>query len=98
MSLKAFGWIQNTLEGDEQVSPYAVQAGYLKGGGNTVEVHVELVRDPLASFHASEFIGLHCELASTVIQLLHVFQIRVILETVTIFLQFQFLSVPPPPM
>ena len=66
----AFGWIQNTLEGNEQVSSYTVQTGYAKGRGNTVDVRVELVQDPQASFHASEFIGLHCEFAFTQSQLL----------------------------
>ena len=96
----AFGWIQNTLEGDEQANPHTVQAGYSKGGGTTVSVHVELVQDPQASFHASEFIGLHCELVSTVIQRLqcHVFQIQVILEEVSLFHPFPLLLVPPPPM
>ena len=96
----AFGWIQSTLEGDEQNDPHTVQVGYSKGGGTSVNVHVELVQDPQASFHASEFIGLHCELASTVIQHLqcHVFQIQVILEAVSLFLQFLLLLVPPPPM
>ena len=34
-----------------------VQAGYSKGGGSAVNVHVSLVQDPQAGFHTSEFIG-----------------------------------------
>ena len=56
----AFGWIQNTLEGQEQSSSYIVQGGYSKGSGSTVDVFVDLVQDPEAVFHASKFIGLRC--------------------------------------
>ena len=50
----AFGWMQSTFEGEEQSIAHVVQGGFSKGSGSTVDVFVELVQDPEASFHAGK--------------------------------------------
>ena len=53
--------MQSTIEGEERSSAYIVHGGYSKGAGalDTVDVFIDLVRDPEATFHPSKFIGLH---------------------------------------
>ena len=48
--------MQSTFEGQEQSSAFTVQGGYSKGDGAfaTVDVFVDLVRDPEAIFHPSK--------------------------------------------
>ena len=38
----AFGWLENSLEGEERSAAYEVEVGYSKGAGSTVEVFVEI--------------------------------------------------------
>ena len=58
----AFGWLQSTFEGKERSIAHTVQGGYSKGDGalSTVKVFVDLVEEPEATFHISNFIGLQC--------------------------------------
>ena len=62
MIIAAFGWLQSTFEGEEQSIAHTVQGGYSKGDGalDTVDVFIELVQDPEASFHAGKLIRFKC--------------------------------------
>ena len=57
-----FGWLQSAFEGEERSIAHNVQGGYSKGYGalDTVDVFIDFVRDPEATFHPSKFIGLQC--------------------------------------
>ena len=52
----AFGWLNNSLEGEERSTAYEVQVGYSKGAGSTVKVFVEI--GPGSEF--SKSITLNC--------------------------------------
>ena len=61
-AIAAFGWLQSSFEGEERSIAHNVLGGYSKGDGalSTVDVFVDLVQDPEATFHPSKFIGLQC--------------------------------------
>ena len=54
--------MQSTFEGEERSLAHIVQGGYSKGDGalSTVEVVVDLIQDPEATFPPSKFVGLQC--------------------------------------